>query len=127
MPLSTRLGRMVRLTTLPETRALIGAAVHSRSVRTLIRRAVDDRRSLLRDLLRPRSARQLVQDTVRHPAAAELANVGLVFLPIRFIPVGWVATWAARRLLRGSYSRPSRNRTTMTITTMPTIPMPPDR
>lgn len=100
MPLVTRLGRVVRLATLPETRGLIVAAVHSTRLRTFARRAVDDRRALLRDMVKPANARRLAHDTVRHPALAELANVGFLFLPGRYLPLGWAATWATRRALR---------------------------
>lgn len=106
MPLTSRLGRVVRLATLAETRGLIVAVARSTRLRTFARRAVNDRPALLRDLVAPSNARALVHDAVRHPAVAELANVGLVFLPGRYLPLGWAATWVARRVLRRSRSRP---------------------
>lgn len=36
----------------------------------------------------------------RHPARRELADVGLLFLSGRYVPVGWVASGAGRRIVR---------------------------
>jgi hypothetical protein len=36
--------------------------------------------------------------------------VGLVFLPVRYVPVGWVAKWAATRALRRYLDGPSEVR-----------------
>lgn len=100
MPPVHRLRRLARLATLPETRGLIVAAARSPTLRTVARRSVADPRALLRDLANPANARHLARSVVRHPAVAELANAGLVVLPVRYVPVGWVATWVARRVLR---------------------------
>lgn len=96
-----RLGRIVRLATLPETRRLIAATATSPSVRLLVNRAVHDRSGLRQDLRRA-NPRQLVRTAVRHPVATELASVGLALLPARYGPLGWVAGWAARRALNRS-------------------------
>lgn len=106
MPLTSRLGRVVRLATLAETRGLIVVAARSTRLRTFARRAVNDRPGLLRDLVAPSNARTLVHDAVRHPAVAELASVGLFFLPSRYLPLGWAATRVARRVLRRSQGKP---------------------
>jgi len=100
MPPLHRLGRLARLATLPETRALIVAAARSNTLRSVAHRSVVDRAGLLRDLTSPAKARHLARQAVRHPAVAELANAGLVVLPIRYVPLGFAATWAARRVLR---------------------------
>jgi hypothetical protein len=100
MPSVTRVARLVRIVTLPETRGLIAAAVRSDTVRELARRAVHDRAALARDLRDPANARELVRSAARHPATRELASAGLLFLPVRYMPVGVVATWAANRVLR---------------------------
>jgi hypothetical protein len=100
MPLRNRLGRLARLTTLPETRSLIVATVRSPTLRTIARRTVEDRAGLRRDLANPANVRHLAGRAVRHPAVTELANAGLVFLPGRYLPLGWAATWATRRVLR---------------------------
>ena len=92
--------RLARLATLPETRGLIVATVRSTTLRTIARRAVEDRAALLRDLTDPTNARHLARSAIRHPAVAELVNAGLVLLPGRYLPLGWAATWAARRVLR---------------------------
>ena len=47
-----------------------------------------------------RQARALARATAIHPATRELAGAGLVFLPGRFLPLGWAATWAAQKALR---------------------------
>jgi hypothetical protein len=116
MPPFTRLARIVRVGTLPETRRLIVAAARSDALRDLARRAVRDRPSLVRDLRNPAhprdlpaSARDLVMGTARNPAARELVNAGLLFLPGRYLPLGWAASWAARRILR-RYGGPPRGR-----------------
>ena len=100
MPLRNHLGRLARLATLPETRGLIVATVRSTTLRTIAHRAVEDRGALLRDLADPANARQLALLAIRHPAVAELASAGLVFLPGRYMPLGWAATWATRRVFR---------------------------
>lgn len=95
-----RLARLGRLATLPETRRLILAAARSSTVRCMPRRVAHDRAGLLRDLRRPVNVRDLLLRGVRHPVAGELAAAGLLFLPGRYVPLGWTATWAARRVLR---------------------------
>ena len=100
MPLRNRLGHVARLATLPETRGLIVATVRSETLRTIARRAAQDRAALLRDLVKPANVRRVARSAIRHPAATELANAGLVFLPGRYLPLGWAATWATRRVLR---------------------------
>src|SRR5450759_1644179 len=94
MPSVTGLGRLVRLVrlgTLPETRGLIVAAAHSETLRDIGQRAVHDRAALVRDLGNPSNSRDLVRSASRHPAARELASAGLMFLPVRYLPVGWAA------------------------------------
>jgi hypothetical protein len=92
--------RLVRIATMPATRGVIVAAAQSDALREVARRAVHDRGALVRDLKDPANTRELVRDAVRHPAAKELANAGLMFLPIRYMPLGWAATWATQRILR---------------------------
>ena len=85
---------------LPETRGLIIAAARSPTFRAVSHRVAHDRAGLMRDLRRPVKVRDLLLRGVRHPASRELASVGLLFLPGRYVPLGPVATWAARRILR---------------------------
>jgi hypothetical protein len=106
MPSASRLARLARAATLPETRGLIVAAARSNSLRGLVRRAVEDRAGLLRDLRHPGHPRDLIRAAARHPATRELADVGLVFLPIRYMPLSWVAKWATARVLRRFINRP---------------------
>jgi hypothetical protein len=96
--------RLITLATLPETRRFVAAAARSDGVRDLVRRARGDRVGLLRDLANPAVPARLVRDAVTHPATRELAGVGLVFLPGRYLPVGWAAT----RLLRRALDRSGR-------------------
>jgi hypothetical protein len=100
MPIVSRFVRLVGLGTFPETRGLIVAVARSGSVRGLARRAIHDRSGLVRDLRDVHQARALVRATAMHPATRELAGAGLVFLPGRFLPLGWAATWAANKALR---------------------------
>jgi hypothetical protein len=38
---------------------------------------------------------------VAHPATRELASVGLLFVPGRYLlPIGWAASWVSGRLRR---------------------------
>src|SRR5450759_5362699 len=108
MPPATRLARLARGATLPETRGLIVAAARSNSLRGLIRRAVEDRAGVLRDLRHPSHPRDLIRTAARHPAIRELADVGLVFVPLRYVPLGWVAKWATARVWRRFVDRPVR-------------------
>ena len=96
----TRLVRLARLATLPETRRLVVAARRSSIVRTVAHRVAHDRAGLVRDVTHPGDPRDLVRSVARHPAARELANASLVFLPIRYLPLGWAASWAGTRLVR---------------------------
>jgi hypothetical protein len=95
-----RLARLVRVVTLPETRRLLVATAHSETLREIRERGVHDRGALLRDLRSPGKARDLLRSAVRHPAARELANAGLMLMPLRYLPAGWAATWVAHRVGR---------------------------
>lgn len=108
MPSVTRLVRLARIVTLPETRGLIVAVAHSDALRDIRQRAVHDRGALLRDLRRPANARHLVRSAALHPATRELASAGLMFLPFRYVPVGWAATWVTHKVL-GRHIDPPRD------------------
>lgn len=107
MPSFTRVARIARLVTLPETRRAVLAAAHSPALREIARRASTDRAGLLHDLRSPANARGLVREAVRHPATRELADASLMFLPVRYIPLGWVASRAGARILRRFVDPPS--------------------
>ena len=107
MPALTRLGRVIRLATLPETRGLIIAAAQSATFRDVAGRAVYGRAALVRDLRRPVNTRDIVGRVARHPVTRELASASLVFLPGRYLPLGWAASWAARKVMR-RYHDPRR-------------------
>jgi hypothetical protein len=100
MPRVISLARLARIATLPETRGVLVAAAQSATLRDLRWRAVHDRAALVRSLGKPANARHLIQRAAVHPATRELATAGLMFLPIRYMPAGWAATWAANRMLR---------------------------
>ena len=100
MPSLTSLARLLRVGTLPETRALIASTARRSSLRDLRRRATVDRAGLMRDLRDRAHARELVRRAAGHPATHELAAAGLMLLPVRFMPVGLAATWAAQRIRR---------------------------
>jgi hypothetical protein len=78
---------------------VIVAAAHSDTLREIGKGAVHDRAALVRDLRNPANARGLVRSAARHPATRELANAGLMFLPVRYLPVAWAATWVAHRVV----------------------------
>jgi hypothetical protein len=97
--------KLARLMTLPETRSLVRSAATSGAVRDIARRARTDRAGLLRDARDPRLAARLMREAVGHPSTRELASVGLLLLPERYMPMGWVATWLTRRMLRRRHDR----------------------
>jgi hypothetical protein len=107
MPRLPNLGRLVRLGTLPETRRLIAEAARSGALRDLTRRAGRDRAALAREVRNPASVRAFLRDAARHPATQELGTAGLLFMPARYIPLGWAATWALRRILRAWVDPPA--------------------
>ena len=92
--------KLARLATLPETRGLIVAIARSDTAREIAQRARSDRVGLVRDLSNPATARDLIRSAATHPATRELATAGLILLPGRYVPLSWVATWAARKALR---------------------------
>ena len=92
--------KLARLATLPETRNLIVAAAHSATLREVAQRARTDRAGLVRDLRNPVVARDLIRGAATHPATRELATAGWILVPGRYVPVGWVAMWAAREAYR---------------------------
>lgn len=101
---------LARLGTLPETRRALAAAARSSSTRELARRAVHDRAALAREMRQPARLRDVLLETVRHPATRELGGVGLLFIPGRYLGVGWAAGWAARRL-SGHFAPGARSET----------------
>jgi hypothetical protein len=100
MPSLTNLARVARLVTLPETRSAILAAAQSQTLRDVAHRAVHDRAGLIRELRDPANARHLARSAARHPASLELVNAGLLFLPARYIPLGWALTKVSGRFLK---------------------------
>ncbi len=105
MPPIAKLALLARLATLPETRGAIVAASRSETVRDVARRARSDRAGLVRELRDPATARELIRGAVTHPATRELANVGLIFVPGRYVPLGWAAIWTGRRVGQRVYRR----------------------
>jgi hypothetical protein len=102
LPSVTNLTKVGRLTTLPETRRAIVSAVRTGRARDLVWRASHDRGGLLRELRDPTNAVGLVRTAVRHPATRELGSASFMFMPGRYLTVGWAAMWAGRRLFRHS-------------------------
>ena len=101
MPSPLRLAKLARFGTFPETRRLAVQGVRSGGVGAVFRRLRKDRIGLLRDLGDMSAAPRRVRAVVAHPATRELASVGLLVLPGRYVlPIGWAATWASRRLRR---------------------------
>ena len=105
MPSLTNLTRIARLGTLPETRRAIASTARSEQLRDAIHLAANDRRTLIRQLRDPRNALDFVRAAVRHPATRELGSAGMLFLPGRYLTLGWTAAWAGRRLLRRQKER----------------------
>lgn len=87
MPGIGRLRNLAVVATLPETRRLVLRGARPATLRALAARARTDRAELLRE-------------AARHPVAAELANAGMLLLPLRYSPIGWIGGWAIRRIGR---------------------------
>jgi hypothetical protein len=85
---------------LPETRRVLLSPDSRRHIRNAASRVVHDRARLARDLARPADIRAFAESAVQHPATRELAGVSLMFMPGRYLPIGWVAGWASRRIAR---------------------------
>lgn len=103
-----KLGRLAQIGTLPETRALLFSPETRRQVRVTAGRLAHDRAELARDLVRSADVRAFAQGAIQHPVTQELAGVGLMFLPVRYLPIGWAAGWATRRVARRTNSRRHR-------------------
>jgi hypothetical protein len=95
-----KLGRLVQIGTLPETRSVLLSRATRRRVRTAASRLAHDRLRYARDLAKPADIGALAKGAVQHPATRELASVGLMFMPGRYLPIGWAAGWASRRIAR---------------------------
>jgi hypothetical protein len=95
-----KLGRLVQIGTLPETRRVLLSADTRRHMRNAASRALHDRARLARDLAKPADIRAFATSAVQHPATRELAGAGLMFMPGRYLPIGWAAGWASRRIAR---------------------------
>ena len=100
MPSVTKIARLVRLATLPETRRAVIAAARSEALRDISRRAATDRAALARDIMNLANTRELLRAVLRHPASRELGSAGLMFMPGRYLGLSWAATWAAHRIMR---------------------------
>jgi hypothetical protein len=105
-----RLGRLVHLGTLPETRRVAFNPETHRRIRTVADRLVHDRRQLARDIASPSEVGAFARRAIQHPATRELVGVGLLFTPERYLPIGWAAGWATRRLSRRMTRRPENTR-----------------
>jgi hypothetical protein len=98
--------KLIHLGTLPETRHAIVAAARSDALRDVTHRARSDRSGLVRDLAHPKKTFGMFRTALMHPATRELANVSYVFLPARYLAVGWAATRLSRRVLGRSGDKP---------------------
>jgi len=91
---------LARLGTLPETRRVVFSSQTRRQIRAAASRLVHDRAQLARDIARPADVGAFAGRAIRHPATRELVSVGLLFTPERYLPIGWIAGWATRRIAR---------------------------
>ena len=108
--------RLTRLAASSTARGLLIAAVRSPTARDLARRTAADPKGLARHLADPAILRELGAAAAGHPAVKDLetfaaapdelsaplrlARAGMLFLPLRYVPVAWVGLWAARRFAR---------------------------
>ncbi len=106
---------MARLAASLATGGLLSAVSRSPMARQLGRRAVTDPGRLVRDLADPAKARVLVASASGDPALRQLAQTGMIFLPLRYVPLGYVALWTGRKVIRRYLARPGRARASGTI------------
>lgn len=108
--------RLTRLAASPTARGLLMATVRSPAARDLARRMAADPKGLARHLADPAILRELGAAAAAHPAVKSLetfaaapdelsaplrlARTGMLFLPLRYVPMAWVGLWAARRVAR---------------------------
>jgi len=107
MPSIAGILRLLSLGSMPETRKLVASAARSGAIRDLRRRSVRDPAGLQQDLRKRARARDLIRRAAGHPATRELATASLVFLPVRYMPVGLAASWAARKVFSPRLVPPS--------------------
>lgn len=100
-----RLTSIRRLLTLHETRRAIVSGVRSGAVADLARRVRSDRAALFREVRDPSTARTRLWAVARHPATHELASVGMMALPSRYLRLGWAAGRVALGLARRREAR----------------------
>jgi hypothetical protein len=98
--------KLLRLTSLPETRRVLVTAARSDSLRCVAHRARADRVGLARELRDPGVIVGLARGALVHPATREIATLGLVFLSDGYLPLWWLATRMSRRLHRRSGAGP---------------------
>ncbi|MGH2466045.1 MAG: hypothetical protein ACRDGI_11340 [Candidatus Limnocylindrales bacterium] len=91
---------MAQIGTLPETRRALLSPDTRRHVRSAASRVAHDRARLARDLTRPADIAAFARSAFAHPATRELAGAGMLFMPGRYLPIGWAAGWAGRRIAR---------------------------
>jgi hypothetical protein len=122
----SRLTPLIRFARSPRTRHLMMATLRSRTARDLARRAVTDPRGLVREAAAPGAARRIIRERIQGTATAlggaaagtdrsslvRLARTGLIFLPFRYVPAGYVAVWAGGKILRRLDRRRRQVRTT---------------
>jgi hypothetical protein len=95
-----KLSRAAQIGTLPETRRLLFRIAKRHNVRATASRFAHDRVQFARDLVNPADVLAFARSAIQHPATRELTGVGLMFVPGRYLPIGWAATWATRRIAR---------------------------
>ena len=91
---------------MPQTRHLVVAAARSKALRDVGRRARTTAPGWPVSCADPAVTVGLIRDAIRHPATRELADVGLLLLPGRYLPVAWAASKLSRRALRRAPQTP---------------------
>jgi hypothetical protein len=78
---------------------LITGVARSPLIREVGRRTITDPGGLLREVADPAKARVLLGRAGRDPGLREVAQVSLILLPFRYVPLGYAAMWVGRKVL----------------------------
>jgi hypothetical protein len=80
---------------------LAASAYHSPTARALASQAIHDPAGLARRLADPKQSVPLMQQAGRHVRLRDVAQLGLLAVPLRYGLLSELALWGARRATRG--------------------------
>jgi len=121
-----RLRALARIIMTPVALDLAATAYRSPTARGLARQAVRDPAGLARRLADPRQSLPLMRDAGRQVRLRDMAQLGLLFVPLRYGVLSELALWGARRATRRSGRRDAGGRVMKDVTPREAPGAPPD-